>query len=267
MRPEERAEVVELLAQGDMTCPQVARQTGWSFQQIYNISAAHKEEIAARRREKFAELAETVAKHWLADADELMGLRQELVERLYRVFFDDQTDVDLLPKYARDINAIARSVEDVMGRLPQRVQAQVEHSRIANCIAGSSCECGQGCDQMKPWPASGSASVPSPDAGAPSAPVPAPGPVAAEFAGTEAVAREIERGALAIVDALKHRAVMHRDQILRLMPGDNTEAKLAKALEAGWLTIDDQDQVMLGPVPVPALAPVPERFAGKNPAA
>jgi hypothetical protein len=51
------------------------------------------------------------------------------------------------------------------------------------------------------------------------------------------------------------------------MPGDNTEAKLAKALEAGWLTIDDQDQVRLGPVPVPALARVPARFAGKNPAA
>jgi hypothetical protein len=60
---------------------------------------------------------------------------------------------------------------------------------------------------------------------------------------------------------------MHRDEILRLMPGDNTKAKLTKALQAGWLTIDDQDQVRLGPVPVPVLAPVPARFAGKNPAA
>jgi hypothetical protein len=255
MTPEERAEVIELLAQGDMTCPQVAVQTGWSIQQIWKISGANKEEIETRRRQKHADRVELLAKHWLADADELMSLRGELVERLYRIFSDDQTDKDLLPKYARDINAIARSVEDVEGRLPQRIQARVAMTDVKNCIVGFSCECGQGCDQVKPWPGLRAQTEPEPVHDSPSS-------VPAEYAGTEAIARELERGALAIVDALKHRAVMHRDEILRLMPGDNTPAKLARALEEGYVTEDDRGQVRLGPVTVPGPAPVPAKYAG-----
>jgi hypothetical protein len=176
-----------------------------------------------------------------------MGLRQEIVERLYRVFSDDQTDVDLLPKYARDINAIARSVEDVMGRLPQRMQAQVEQVGTATYeIVGL-----EGLKEA--WGGLQDAPTTVQDET----------PVPAEHAGAEAISREIERGALAIVDALKHRAVMTRDEILRLMPGDNTPAKLARALEEGYVIENDRGQVRLGPVPVPGPAPVPAKYAAK----
>jgi len=46
------------------------------------------------------------------------------------------------------------------------------------------------------------------------------------------------------------------------MPGENTQAKLAKALEEGYVTEDDRGQVRLGPVPVPGPAPVPAKYAG-----
>ena len=51
----------ELLAQGDMTCVQVAAATGRGLQSIFNISTGCKEEIAERRREKLGDLAGVVA--------------------------------------------------------------------------------------------------------------------------------------------------------------------------------------------------------------
>jgi hypothetical protein len=42
---------------------------------------------------------------------------------------------------------------------------------------------------------------------------------------------------------------------------------VARARYQGYVTEDDHGWVRLSPVPVPVLAPVPARFAGKNPAA
>jgi hypothetical protein len=152
-----------------------------------------------------------------------------------------------------------RSHAEEAGQLPLRVRAELDHSGVLTYempgVDLGAVARGWERDAM-------SVPAPEPVDDGPSSPLSPPVSVPAEHAGTEAIARELERGALAIVDALKHRAVMHRDEILRLMPGDNTPAKLAKALEEGYVTEDDRGQVRVGPVPVPGPAPVPAKYAG-----
>ena len=59
---------------------------------------------------------------------------------------------------------------------------------------------------------------------------------------------------------------MHRDQILGQKSHGDTQADLEFAVQEEWLTVDDQNQVRLGPVPVPVPvpgpAPVPAKYAG-----
>jgi hypothetical protein len=225
----------------------------------------HADEINARRLEIYGDPKDRP--DWTAERDELRRETRSVVEKVLLRFHSEDVEDRVVNRIARDLYPYLRLMHEAGGFLPQRVQAQLAVTPVTSCIAGSSCECGEGCDQAKPWPGLRAQAEPESVHDSPSSPVSPPGSVPAEFAGTEAVAREIERDALAIVDALKHRATMHRDEILRPMPGDNTPAGLAKALEKGYVTEDDRGQVRLGPVPVPALAPVPARFAGKNPAA
>jgi hypothetical protein len=221
---EEIQERIDMLAAGEMPAA-VAIRFGRSVGTIYNFASRYKDQIADRKEELYGEIHRKTADHWISDVVKSTGVREALAEDTIERRADPNLDPRDVSKYTRDIDMLIHRSLEAAGLLPQRVQAQVAVTPITNCIVGFSCECGEGCDQVKPWPGSESKPAPEPVHDSRSSPVSPPLSVPAEYAGSEAIARELERGALAIVDALKHRAVMHRDEILRLMPGDNTRAK------------------------------------------
>jgi hypothetical protein len=101
-------------------------------------------------------------------------MRQDMAEDLYLDFKDPSLDPKLKAKYARDANAIIRSVDEVLGRLLSRAQLAVTGIPASNCISGFSCGCGGGCDQVAPWPYKNSPAEASVTHGDCSNPEPAP---------------------------------------------------------------------------------------------
>jgi hypothetical protein len=253
------------LAKGESPAA-IARHFGRSPSTLYNQAQREKEQIALLRETVLEGAAALAAVNWINNVARSTEVFESDADRLHELSYDPSLSPRDVERYLKTATHIATRAHELNAMLPQRVQAQVEQvGTLTYEMPGIDLA-----SVARGWERGAmgeGVSAPVTISDTTPGPVSAPGPVPAEHSGSEAVSRDIERGALAIVDALKHRAVMHREQILRLMPGDNTEAKLAKALEAGWLTIDDQDQVRLGPVPVPAPAPVPERHAGKNAAA
>jgi hypothetical protein len=147
----ELQERLDMLAYG-VTPAAIAVRFGRAPGSIANWASIHKDRVAARREQLLGIVQVKTAELWITDQVKSHEVREALAEDTIERRADPDLPARDVSRYNRDIDMLIHRSHELAGMLPQRVQAQVEYSRATNCISGFSCECGKGCDQVKPWP-------------------------------------------------------------------------------------------------------------------
>jgi len=181
-------ERIDMLAAG-YSCPVVALRFGRSPGTIYNFQTRYKDRILARKEELTGEVQAIAAVRWINDVVKSTEVREALAEDTIERRADPDLPARDVSKYTRDIDQLIHRTHEVHGLLPQRIQAEVEHSGTATYeIVGLD-------GVQKDWAQSASyepASAPDPEPASPE-PTPIPDADLERLLGKEGAQAERER--------------------------------------------------------------------------
>jgi hypothetical protein len=125
IRGQERADLVDDLAQGDLLHEQLAAKYGRTLQTIREFSARNHAEIQGRRRELHGALAEESTHRWVADKGKLSDRYQDMIDEL-TAELQDTEDLRLKSRLARDIAPLLHAVGDLHGLFPMRSRVDLD---------------------------------------------------------------------------------------------------------------------------------------------
>lgn len=126
IRGQERADLVDDLAQGDQTHEQLAEKYGGRHvQAIKQFAVRNRAEIQGRRQVLHGALAEETKHLWVADKVKVAERYQDTIDDLY-ADFQATEDPRMKSRFARDLAPLLHAAADLYGLFPMRSRIDVE---------------------------------------------------------------------------------------------------------------------------------------------
>jgi hypothetical protein len=125
IRGQERADLVDDLARGDLPHEQLATKYGRTLQTIREFSARNSAEIQGRRQVLQGALAEETKHLWVADKVKVAERYQDTIDDLY-ADFQDTEDLRLKSRLARDLAPLMHAAADLYGLFPMRSKVDLD---------------------------------------------------------------------------------------------------------------------------------------------
>jgi hypothetical protein len=124
IRGQERADLVDDLAQKSLTHAELATKYSRHVQTISQFSARNSSEIAGRRGVLQGELASETTHLWVADKTARIAWYQKMIEDLDGYLADDELDLSVRHRYTREVASMLRAVTEEKGELRSTVEVE-----------------------------------------------------------------------------------------------------------------------------------------------